>query len=897
MIKWNSYVIVLLSLGLALVASGQEAFDDEAFEQSEEVRNEQLEEAFVAAMAILEDGKYSSVVRSLKGLAADGHAKSQYVLGEFYRSGAGVRLNLKKANHWLKISSEQGYPIAMLAYGENAFFGKGMPQSYKLARRWLEPLSERNWVFDLPVQDFGIERQARARASYLLGMMYAEGYSVVKDNAKSIELMIQSSNGGDVLATLYLSIEYARGEMVERDIERSKRYFEMVDLQAFDSVRRSFQSILLEGVDDVIKKDIEDIADSLSETFTESIFKSQIILAKDSMDVDSEFFDPRLAESLLTIASSSNYKEAQYLLGYLYAAGLLGEPDYEKALPWMEKAAEKGWSMARYNFAVMLANGLGIEVDNARSRKLLDEAAASGMYYAQLVLDGDEGARFVSDREDLERAKELEKTDVRAAYAMTRRREKGWLVSRESNLAKLSKAYLRQAKLKYVRSQHMYGKFNYSGKGVEIDYKEALRFLSLSANRGYSDSYFYLGYMYSEGLGVGMDSDKGFYWYDRAVEAGDASASTYNNLGVVYEYGNGRPKDLVKACEMYEKAAELDSKKGLFNLAVLREKGLGSKKNMEEAVRLYSKSADLGYLKAAKRLMELYRWNSQWRDVDEMVYWLERSAELGEHSAMLEMSERYFKGIDVPKSQAKALGWASQYMQNETYLIHYGVRLLVSDIFLDEDWAGHDPEQAYDVVQYLMKLGNDEARFRFAEIHRRKLIKKAKPSIAFKEYKKLYKDGVEKGWPVEKLAKAAFMLSRMYAEGEGVKHSVAKRVSWMKVAADAGLIKAKYLYAGYQMAGVGMEPDIVAGINGLEHLAIKGYAPAIVKMGELVAKGIVEREGQDTLIESLRELANGGNERAAKAVRALGIELEGDREKVPSQEEEPQGFRVPAVLG
>jgi TPR repeat protein len=56
-----------------------------------------------------------------------------------------------------------------------------------------------------------------------------------------------------------------------------------------------------------------------------------------------------------------------------------------------------------------------------------------------------------------------------------------------------------------------------------------------------------------------------------------------NNLALCYKNGEGIEKNLEKAFDWYQKAAENDIKEAIFNLALLYENGEGTKKNLEKA--------------------------------------------------------------------------------------------------------------------------------------------------------------------------------------------------------------------------------------------------------------------------------------------------------------------------
>lgn len=872
-----------------------EAFDEEAFEENDELKEQALEDSFYETMAKLEEASPRQVSRELKVLATKGQAKAQHAIGAFYRNGFGVKQNLKRSNYWFEISAQQGYPIAMLAYGEACFSGDGMTVDYQQAKEMLEPVAQRTWAFDIAVEDYAMVRGARSRAAYLLGVMYAEGHGVEEDDTKAIELMHRASGLGDVWSTLYLAVEYARGKMVERDVKESKRLFELVDLQTFDSVRRSYQASMVEGLDSVILEEIEEEAEELSESVTQMIFASQTEFAKGALVKGSEEYDPELAANLLNIAANSGYKEAQYLLGYMHATGLAGEIDYSMAFELFEKASEQGWTLADYNFGVMLLKGYGCEVDESRGRKLVDAAAQSGVYLAQLVLDGDREAAFVSNKEDLALCKAADKDDLRAAYSMVLRKKVGWLVPVEDDPKKILKVFRKGAESGYARSQYAYAEYFYWGIVKEKSYARAFNYFSQSAAQGHAPSYFRLGYMYDKGLSVYKDYKKSAEWYEKAVAFGDPWAA--NNLGSFYNNGYLGERDYEKSMELYLLSVERGNSLACYNIGLAFENGRGREIDLVKAVEWYRKAADLGDKEAAQKLVKFHR-NGKIENSDDsdLAYWLEKAAELGDRFAMKEVAARYFRGVGLPKSQLKAMFWIVRFLNTGRGSRDYSERLLYADILLDEGWIGHDANEGYRMIKYLVKEDYLEARFRYAEIHRKEMVSRADPLFAFKEYKKLYKEGKKGLLKKSRTAEAAYMLSRLYAEGKGVKQSDKLRAQWMKTAADIGLEKAKYLYAGYEISGMGVEVNLESAVAQLELLAEKGYKQAVVKLGRMIADGIISRDGREEIIDEVKLVAATGSERAKKVLRDLGIEVEDDYEKSENIEEE-QGYRGPAVIG
>jgi uncharacterized protein len=61
-----------------------------------------------------------------------------------------------------------------------------------------------------------------------------------------------------------------------------------------------------------------------------------------------------------------------------------------------------------------------------------------------------------------------------------------------------------------------------------------------------------LGWMYEKGEGVKVDFQIAMDWYEKAANLGSIDAM--NNIALMYEKGKGRKRDAQKAAEWYEKA-------------------------------------------------------------------------------------------------------------------------------------------------------------------------------------------------------------------------------------------------------------------------------------------------------------------------------------------------------
>ena len=84
------------------------------------------------------------------------------------------------------------------------------------------------------------------------------------------------------------------------------------------------------------------------------------------------------------------------------------------------------------------------------------------------------------------------------------------------------------------------------------------------------------------------------------AKAGDVVAQY--NLGVMYDTGEGVPKDYAEAAKWYRKAAEQGHAVAQFNLGVMYADGEGVSKNDAEAVKWFRQAAEQGHLDAKEWL-------------------------------------------------------------------------------------------------------------------------------------------------------------------------------------------------------------------------------------------------------------------------------------------------------
>jgi len=105
------------------------------------------------------------------------------------------------------------------------------------------------------------------------------------------------------------------------------------------------------------------------------------------------------------------------------------------------------------------------------------------------------------------------------------------------------------------------------------DYMTALRLYRLAAEQGHTIAQNNLGVMYESGQGVPQDYATAVKWYRLAAQQGHAIAQF--NLGIMYGMGQGVPQDYVEAVKWYQLAAGQGDASGQYLLGNMYAQGQG----------------------------------------------------------------------------------------------------------------------------------------------------------------------------------------------------------------------------------------------------------------------------------------------------------------------------------
>ena len=143
------------------------------------------------------------VALSMKALAEEGDAESQYNLGEMYLNGHGVAQDDKEAIKWYRKAAGRNHPQAQYTLGDMYRNGHGVAQDDKEAAKWYREAAEQNFP----------------QALHNLGAMYELGLGVAKDEQEAVKWYRRAAEKGAAFAQFRLGmLHYAGTGVAQKDI-------------------------------------------------------------------------------------------------------------------------------------------------------------------------------------------------------------------------------------------------------------------------------------------------------------------------------------------------------------------------------------------------------------------------------------------------------------------------------------------------------------------------------------------------------------------------------------------------------------------------------------------------------------------------------------------------------
>jgi len=327
------------------------------------------------------------------------------------------------------------------------------------------------------------------------------------------------------------------------------------------------------------------------------------------------------------------------------------------------------------------------------------------------------------------------------------------------------------------------------GLGVEIDIEESYKWYEKALNAFHKVEYkkswkyteYRIGKMYSQGLGTEIDYERAAYWLTLSAEERYKYAEY--SLGGLYYRGQGVEQSYERAFDLYLKSAKQSFPYADFEVAKMYRDGIGTGRNEEESNK-YFVSAFIDFKKLEKKSHDdkiQYRlgWMLQngigtEKDIGEAKRYYEKSAKLGNTFACYSLAKLILAEENSSREEIKrAIEYLKQASENGNQFAQYSL----GKVYLNGNFIEKDIYKAVELFELSSEQGNGYAAYQLGKLYLKgEDIPKDIPSSV-----KWLLLSAEKGNQY-----GQYLLGKIYLIGEGVPKDKDEAIKWFTLSAEQG---------------------------------------------------------------------------------------------------------------
>ena len=629
------------------------------------------------------------------------HAYLEYLVGRMRLTGEGVDINYQYAFDWFRAASLHGHVHSEYMLGKMIYDGQGVPQSYADAAEYFAEAAEkgdkyasyavgRMYYWGIGVaQDFAKAASFFTKAAeenvpyadYTLAQMAEDGQGMEKSvanasllNKKALnEFIDQEKQQPDPLTEFRVAKMFLTGKGTEINSSEAAKWLEKA--VGGGNAQAEYELALMYASGEAIAKDEDKAAELFSKALAAFIDSD-----KDNPSAGQEYRIAQMYEKGLgttanlleainwySAAAENGHGHAAYKLGKFYADGITIPQNYDAALKWFLKSADGGNAFAAYQAARILDEGKCTVRDETQAAKLFAGALAGfikldkGKPDAQLeyrigsMLLAGKGTA-ADPQEALKRfLKSADGGNAFAAYQAARILDEGKCIVRDKTQA--AKLYA-EALAGFIelekdkpdaQLEYRIGSMFLAGKGTDANPQEALKWLSLSAQKGNIFAAYRAAKLLDTGTAATPKNHvRAQIFYNIALNgfiAADAVKPDSNmefTIGRMFLQGSGTAVDSAAALRWFILSAEKGNTEAQFQAARILQRVQGSEESRRQAQAYYGMALQ-GYLRKVRprtdpflkyRIGTMYEFSlGVGRDVDTAKKWYRQAAQEGNESA------------------------------------------------------------------------------------------------------------------------------------------------------------------------------------------------------------------------------------------------------------------------
>lgn len=305
------------------------------------------------------------------------------------------------------------------------------------------------------------------------------------------------------------------------------------------------------------------------------------------------------------------------------------DSDKTKAAKYFKLAVKQGEPCSEYFLGCFLINGDGVNKDIKQGVSLLQKSADKGLPHAQLQL-----AKMYYEGIG------VEKSFQHAYY---------WAFKCAQN----TDSKYGNTEDCITEAQYLVGICYLYGTGISEDKNEAIKWLTMAADKGRLDAKYYLAVCLMQ-TGTKENKQKGFRLFLTAAEKENKEAQYA--LAMAYANGDGVKRDTTKAFDWIKKSAENDFPEAEFMLGQSYQYGILTTKNILKAIEWYTKATDKGHTRAMTQLGYIFSEGKDYTtNYPKARQYFSDAAKANDPEGYNALAYMYFRGEGVGKNQNKAM--------------------------------------------------------------------------------------------------------------------------------------------------------------------------------------------------------------------------------------------------
>ncbi len=404
------------------------------------------------------------------------------------------------------------------------------------------------------------------------------------------------------------------------------------------------------------------------------------------------------------------------------------------------------------------------------------------------------------------------------------------------------------------------------------DMQKAAYWAQKAAEQGSADAQALYGYMLSSGPEEIRDVEAALEWYDKAVA--QECVQGYLGKGLLLLQRGNNADDYAKAAVYLEKAAEGNMGSAIYRLGVMYETGQGVPRNLERAVELYHKAAEMGIREAQALYGISLRMGKGGLEPNlvQAETWLRRAALQGDIEAAVILGDMNGRGNDdMPPSYIEAARWYRFAAEKG----HAGAARALGMLYLGGLGVAQSLEEG---VSWLEKAAEHGDGAVIAHLGNLTLQYPGLVTLDNLINERL-RPAAEKG---DQLAafNLAVCLLRAKAGEENQRHPERESEArqWMKIAMEK-VVNARFWYGRMLMEGLGGEQDKTEGRRYIREAAENHMVDAQNMWATMLMEGDTD-DGKANPQEALKYYQEAANKNHVSSMFSLGA-LYGGGNQIP----------------